>query len=223
MLHLLQPNTPDNTRYIFKGFVGALILHGVFVLGLCVVQTHADVYTITLSTSTIDIVTLPADVCVQAVPEHKKQPINQANIVPGAVKKTPIKKTAAIKKQQPLQKKQVLAQKNILPQSSQTQRSSTSEKKTQHIVSQKEQDMYELQQALQEELQMHWHPPTGLSKDLLCEISIQLDAKGHVHHYDFVTASGVLVYDIHAQATIMQMHYPHYAWGKQLTITFKQT
>jgi len=89
------------------------------------------------------------------------------------------------------------------------------------IVSQKEYDILELQNLLQEELEHHWQPPEGLAPDLSCQVRVSV-GNGAVEELDIVAPSGVLIYDIHAQSTLMALQYPKQTWGKQLTITFKQ-
>ena len=61
-------------------------------------------------------------------------------------------------------------------------------------VTQKEYDVLELQQLLQEELQELWQPPAGLSKDLSCEVAISLDTYGKVKKLQLAFTKNQLMY-----------------------------
>lgn len=163
-----------------------------------------------------------------------------------SIKKVPVqKKVDAQKKAEPQEKRVAQPEKKVEPKKSPEKALQKEVKKTLQpsaapaidhatkkvpvlqeqpaVVSQKEYDALELQQLLQEELELHWQPPAGLAPDLSCEVKVFLDRQGSIKQLDFVAPSGVLIYDIHAQSTLMALQYPKQTWGKQLTVTFKQT
>lgn len=220
MLHLLQPNTPKGTRLFVEVVIASIFLHCIFFIALFIVKSGiADSYAVTLHATQVDPIGFA--VMVERAQEKPARGASNAS-VPHAVVPT---KTVIPKKVAPPKKAvpQKTPPKPNPASSKPVQKKASEAPKQQPLISQKEQDARDLQVLLQEEMQEHWHPPVGLSKDLVCEMVVCVDAHGNVSHFDFVTTSGVLVYDVHAQSTLMAMEYPKQAWGKQLTITFKQT
>ncbi len=76
------------------------------------------------------------------------------------------------------------------------------------------------QQAIAQQVSLHWQPPEGFAHDLKAIIAITLDYKGEVDALDMKEGSGVLAYDIHARSAIYAMEFPRACWGKKITITF---
>lgn len=199
---------------------------------LLYVQTEQQLYHIVFNNSPIDLVDMIVAPCASAAqspePSSSKQQetkavTNLAPIVPASKKEsmiTPAPKKREAKKVAPakkVEKKEVATQRPLQPSQSKPIH------QQQKVVTQKEYDALALQQLVQEELQHYWQPPSGLSKDLLCEMAIELDGQGSIKQLACVRSSGVLVYDIHAQSVLLQVCYPKETWGKQLTIMFKQT
>jgi len=158
----------------------------------------------------------------------KKKPAPQKKVAQAPVKKAAPKKveqkveqkkeSTPIKKDQ---KKPVPKKQEPAAPAKEVKQDTISES-NQMAVSPKEYDALELQQLLQEELERHWQPPEGLAQDLSCEVKIVV-GQGAVEQLDVVAPSGVLIYDVYAQSTLMALQYPKQTWGKQLTVTFKQT
>ncbi len=76
------------------------------------------------------------------------------------------------------------------------------------------------QQAIAQQVNLHWQPPEGFAHDLKAIVAITLDYKGDVDALDMKESSGVLAYDIHARSAIYAMEFPRACWGKKITITF---
>lgn len=83
-------------------------------------------------------------------------------------------------------------------------------------------DALQILSELQEELQKAWQPPTGLSSDLICIVTLIVDWQGLVHNAKIKEPSGVPVYDLSTLEALQTMKFPKSAFGKELTITFKQ-
>lgn len=65
-----------------------------------------------------------------------------------------------------------------------------------------------------------WSPPPGIPVDVTCTITISLDRQGLITTKEMNNPSGMLMYDLAAQAAINEIHFPRLAWGKSITITF---
>lgn len=242
MLHLLQPNIPNRNVFLLQLIAVSALFHLGFGIMLLYVQTEQQLYHVVFNNSPIDLVDMIVSPCASAAQlpasspskqSERKSITNLAPIVPvpkkepiitPAPKKMEAKKGDPAKKVErkgamptPAQKKEVATQPPLQPSQSKPIH------QQQKVVTQKEYDALALQQLVQEELQHYWQPPSGLSKDLLCEMAIELDGQGSVKQLACVRSSGVLVYDIHAQSVLLQVCYPKETWGKQLTIMFKQT
>ncbi len=225
MLHWLQPNTPRRISFFIELIIVSVLFHTVAFCMLFFHYVGSDSgYHISLGTTYVDL----ADIVVVPFTPSAVQPV-QPQPRPAAPK-VPIKKvlpkkrapTTSIKKLP--ENKKVVPKKQPEPQKKKVaQPVKKVEQKTPPIMSQKEYDTLALQQSLQEELETHWQPPTGLAKDLSCEVKVSLDRQGSIKQLDFIVPSGVLIYDIHAQSTLIALQYPKQTWGKQLTVTFKQT
>jgi len=252
MLHWLQPNTPRRISFFIELIIVSVLLHAILFFGLffCYLSSGPE-HHITLGAPCAhlaNVVVMPFIVPIeQSVQSESKPRVTTAHkALPeksGPKKRAPttsIKKMPATKKIAP--KKHLVSQEKKVQQSIKREEPKVIEskkieqvkisekalpkeiqKEQSAVVSQIEFDAIELQQLLQEELEVHWQPPAGLASDLSCEIKVSLTYQGAVKQLDLVSPSGVLVYDIHAQSTLMELHYPKQTWGKQLTVTFKQT
>jgi hypothetical protein len=89
-------------------------------------------------------------------------------------------------------------------------------------VGQVEWDALQVQTDIKHEIERHWRPPAGLSRDLVCQIKVVVTWEGAVDSLVVVQRSGVLAYDVHARATVAAMKFPKATWGKELIIHFKQ-
>jgi TonB-like protein len=89
-------------------------------------------------------------------------------------------------------------------------------------IGQEEKFMIALQQALHDEICTQWQVPTGLSKDLSCQISVLVNWQGVVQEVCIAQSSGVRMYDASARVAATTMKLPKIAWGKEFIITFKQ-
>lgn len=243
MLHWLQLSIPRNVLFFIELTIVSVLFHSLVMLFFCFYSWYHDVsYAIILTTTEVELRDLTMSPCAfmpqksfvkasatmpaqkKVAPVRKKTSLSHTVSSPLPEKKIPEKKAPLEKKTQPMppkvpvQKKQenktrekALAQKeNIAPS-------------TPLKVTEQEYDALMMQQLLQEELALHWQPPDGLSHDLSCEVKVALDNRGGVKKVDIIKASGVLVYDIHAQSTMMTLCYPPSAWNKEITITLKQT
>lgn len=236
MLHLLQPNIPNRMLLLIKLMGISLLLHVMVGALFLYNQMHAPLPAIIIGCACIDL----ADVAINTQTKTAAVPLQQAppkiqptkstkaatcmhNAVPLPQKKpvTNIKTKPSITKPLPVAQKKIPEQKKII-HTQQKKSLPVAQEVQKKSVNQKEYDALVLQQKIQEILQEYWQPPSGLATDLSCSIAVALDKQGKVKAVDFVHSSGVIMYDIHAQSTVMQARYPKETWGQQLTITFKQ-
>ena len=78
------------------------------------------------------------------------------------------------------------------------------------------------QDSIQSEVEEHWRPPVGLSKDLSCCVKVRVGWNGSIGHVKVEKSSGVLVYDISARMAVYKLKMPQMAKGKEINITFNQ-
>jgi len=67
-----------------------------------------------------------------------------------------------------------------------------------------------------------WKPPVGISDECVCDVLVMLDAQGNAKEIKVVKSSGVLIYDIAARNALQDAKMPKWAYGKSITISFKQ-
>jgi len=111
------------------------------------------------------------------------------------------------------------------PQEQPTVLSTEQELTTEHeslYIGQEEKFMIALQQALHDEICAQWQVPMGLSKDLVCQVSVLVNWQGVVQEVRIAQSSGVRMYDASARTATTTMKLPKIAWGKEFIITFKQ-
>ncbi len=240
MFHLLQQKKHNVLQSILL-LIGASIIMHLFVLVPVLISRIGDdvVYKVAIGFESINL----SDVMISYMPEpskaqsavHNVQKAEQAVVVQKKVvpKKAVPKKAMqaspktvttnkSVKKVQPKP-----VQKPVIKKSEPTQKKQPIKKE---IVSQKsapkkevtpqEYTALELQAFLQEALQEKWHPPAGLPKDLCCEILIAIDNAGKAMQCELIGSSGVLIYDVHVQSTLLAVQYPREVWDKKIEINF---
>lgn len=67
-----------------------------------------------------------------------------------------------------------------------------------------------------------WKPPMGISDECVCDVLVMLDMQGNPKEIKIVKSSGVLIYDIAARNALQDAKMPKWAYGKSITISFKQ-
>lgn len=83
-------------------------------------------------------------------------------------------------------------------------------------------EMLQLQQSICSEIGEHWKPPRGVPKDKTCVVRVLVDWHGVVKDIVVEKASGIAMYDVSVRSAVSALHVPQAAWGKELSITFKQ-
>lgn len=88
-------------------------------------------------------------------------------------------------------------------------------------VGQAEMDALQAQEYIQQELAQHWSPPAGMRADLFAIVILSIDFEGTIKKVDIVTSSGNLLFDTAAKKAAAQITPARWAYGKELSITFK--
>ena len=88
-------------------------------------------------------------------------------------------------------------------------------------VGQQEMEALQLQDYIQNELAQHWSPPAGLRSDLCCIITVTIGFDGAITKINLANPSGVLLFDGAARRAALKLQPPKWAYGKELSITFK--
>jgi outer membrane biosynthesis protein TonB len=89
-------------------------------------------------------------------------------------------------------------------------------------IGQAERDALYMESLIRREVESKWRPPAGLSKDLECDIQLEVDWNGKAGQITVIRASGVLVYDISARSAIKAMSFPPAMHGKKFCMNFRQ-
>lgn len=178
-----------------------------------------------------------------AVETIKKSPPQKTGVIASPKKEIPLKQaqkqvTVAQpkKKEEPVHKKEVIAQKEkkpaptvpspvpVAPKVAATPVVPQPVVPEEHLDLQimADQEMKGLEQygALYEEIVACWSPPPGIPSDCSCTITIAIDREGKMTQMAIDASSGILMYDLAAQAAIGELQFPHMARGKSITITF---
>lgn len=92
--------------------------------------------------------------------------------------------------------------------------------KVQKKISTNELRALNIQQAIAQQLNLHWQPPAGFADDVQATVAITLTYNGEVDDITMKESSGVPAFDIHARSTLYAMEFPRACWGKKITITF---
>ncbi len=80
----------------------------------------------------------------------------------------------------------------------------------------------ELYQDVQQEILLHWFPPSGLSKDLKCVASFKVDLSGNISDIKIDQSSKALAYDLSVRNSISKIKLPKQVWGKRVSLEFIQ-
>lgn len=87
-------------------------------------------------------------------------------------------------------------------------------------IGQAERDALLMHEQIQSAIEHYWHPPSGLSHDLVCDMRVVVGWDGKSKHITVEKASGVPVYDISARSALTKMTFPSCAFGKEIVIHF---
>ena len=88
-------------------------------------------------------------------------------------------------------------------------------------VTHKEFSVLQLQDALQEAVIQVWNPPAGMPDTTECSIKIALDWNGNIIESSVEKSSGILIYDMTVEHAVPIIKFPHAAYGKTFTVSFK--
>jgi TonB family protein len=88
-------------------------------------------------------------------------------------------------------------------------------------VGQQEMDALQLQDYIQHEMAQHWSPPAGMRNDLSCIVKITVAFDGTIQTLEIEQSSGVMLFDDAAKRAAWKLTPPQWAFGKELTVTFK--
>lgn len=88
-------------------------------------------------------------------------------------------------------------------------------------VGQMQMDALQAQDYIQQELAQHWAPPSGMRSDLFAVVTLAIDFEGSIKKVDITTTSGNLLFDTAAKKAAAQITPARWAYGKELSITFK--
>lgn len=89
-------------------------------------------------------------------------------------------------------------------------------------IGQAERDALYMERLIRQEVESKWRPPVGLSKNLVCDIEIEVDWNGKANQIKIIKPSGVLVYDISVRSAIKSIDFPRIMCGKKICMNFKQ-
>lgn len=88
-------------------------------------------------------------------------------------------------------------------------------------VGQQEMDALQMQDYIQKEMAQHWSPPVGMRNDISCEVKIMVACDGTIQKLEIDQSSGVMLFDDAAKRAAWKLTPPQWAYGKELTLTFK--
>ena len=88
-------------------------------------------------------------------------------------------------------------------------------------VGQQEMDALQMQDYIQQEMAQHWSPPAGMRKNIFCVIKITIAFDGSISAIEVEQSSGVLIFDGAAKRAASQLTPPAWAYGKEISLTFK--
>lgn len=77
-------------------------------------------------------------------------------------------------------------------------------------------------QELESVIVQTWRPPSGFSKELICQVQLTVGPLGQVVHFEIKQGSGVLAYDLSVRQALPKLIFPESVRGKILVIAFKQ-
>ncbi len=73
---------------------------------------------------------------------------------------------------------------------------------------------------LYKEISQKWSPPPGVPQETACQLLLHIDSQGAIVDVAVAKSSGVLLFDLAAQAAIDELNCPKWAWGKSIALTF---
>lgn len=148
-----------------------------------------------------------------------------------SVQKKDEKKCVAKKQEKEVEKKQVVAEKEEKPPETANLASvpykvlldaTAGDGSNIVYVGREDLEMLQLQQSIGSEISEHWKPPRGVPRDKTCVIRMLVDWHGVVQNIIVEKTSKITMYDVCARKAVAAMKVPQAAWGKELSITFKQ-
>lgn len=161
--------------------------------------------------------------------QPKKVPVaknTKKQIVPKEKKKEEIKKVSQSKNNKPKQVATMPQKKNMVNSTNQSKThqplSDISADQSGHVGGRVDLNALYVQEYIQKEVEQHWKPPVGLSKELACTIKIYIDWEGKATNAIIADSSSVLIYDIAARTAASALALPKWGWGKEFSIAFKQ-
>lgn len=83
-------------------------------------------------------------------------------------------------------------------------------------------DSIALQHKIQDNIAKLFKPPVGIAKDVICELSVQVDQQGKAQAAKVVKSSGILAYDTAARGAIYKAEFPKEIYRKTITIALGQ-
>lgn len=90
------------------------------------------------------------------------------------------------------------------------------------FVGYQELDSMLIENKVTQAVQKHFKPPVGMSKDIVCELTVQIDRQGKVAKVAICKGSGVLAYDSSARAAIYKASFPREVFGKTIIVILGQ-
>jgi outer membrane biosynthesis protein TonB len=150
----------------------------------------------------------PEPVKQTLIQKEKKEPVKKVKAEP-VKKETPPqvvpKKIEEVKKIQPLETKP-LPLEEVQPMQ----------------VGTLELQELQMQEYINEQMAQHWHPPAGFDEQLECQLRLIINLQGKIKQIVIDKTSGTRAYDAAAQLAAVALEIPRWAYGKELSLTFKQ-
>lgn len=81
-------------------------------------------------------------------------------------------------------------------------------------------DEYLLSGRVQQAVLRYWRRPVGFSRELLCEVVVQITEAGKAASVTIQQPSGAVAYDMAARAAALKAEYPRELWNKKLVLQF---
>lgn len=75
---------------------------------------------------------------------------------------------------------------------------------------------------IQQEVSRIWDPPVGVPKGTVCRGMLTIGQDGNVEHFEFVSRSKVLIYDLSILRVAQSFKFDKCLWGKRFIIDFCQ-
>ncbi len=81
-------------------------------------------------------------------------------------------------------------------------------------------EMLAIHKQIRDELQNHWHVPSGLSPETFCKLLVTLGRDGKVLAITIEESSNTMIYNTAARNAACKTVYPKEVWGKKLPLLF---